>query len=171
MANLSWLKIVPYFVIAGLAWWALDSEYTRGTEFEIAKCESEKAKADIDAMKELGKLRKELDAERDKADTRATQIIGAYANEIEKLNADLNSVNDKRLYISAKAASCEADRNGAPSSDQSSGQPSAEIRFEIPSPLGRAIRGDYFTAAGLEMRYNMLVDLIESRPDCFEKVR
>lgn len=171
MSNLSWLKVIPYLVIAGLFWWALDSEYTRGTEFEIAKCEGEKAKADIDAMKELGKLRKELDAAREKADTRATQIIGAYANEIEKLHNDLNSVNDKRLYISAKKPICEADRNSMPSSDKNSGQPAAEIRFEIPATLGRAIRGDYFTAAGLEMRYNMLVDLIESRPDCFEKVK
>lgn len=171
MSDLSWIKIIPYLVIAWIFWWALDSEYTRGAEFEIAKCESEKAKADIDAMKEIGKLRKELDAERDKADRRATQIFGAYANEIEKLNADLNIVNDKRLYISAKAASCKADRNAVPSGNESSGQPSAEIRFEIPAPLGRAIRGDYFTAAGLEMRYNMLVDLIESRPDCFEAVR
>ena len=171
MVNLSWLKIIPYLAAAGVVWWALDAVYTQGREFEIAKCESEQAKADIAAINKLEKLREELEAERDKADRRATQIIGDYANEIEKLNADLNSAHDKRLYITAKAASCEADRSAMSSSNKNTVVDAGEIRFEIPEQTGRAIWQDYKFAAGLEIKHNALVDLIESRPDCFEVVR
>jgi len=171
MINPSWLKIVPYLAVAGVIWWALDAVYTQGREFEIAKCESEQAKADSAAINKLEKLREELEEEREKADRRATQIIGAYANEIEKLYTDLNSVNDKRLYITAKAASCETDRSAVSSSNKNTGVDTGEIKFEIPEEVGRAIWQDYKFAAGLEIKHNALVDLIESRPDCFDVVR
>lgn len=171
MANLSWLKIVPYLAVAGAIWWAFDSVYTQAQEFEIAKCESKQAKADIAATNKLEKLREELQAERDKADRQATRIIGEYANEIEKLNADLNSAHDKRLYITAKAASCKADRSAMSSGNESARSDDREIKFEIPEPVGRSIWQDYTYAAGLEIKHNKLVELIESRPDCFEVVR
>lgn len=172
---ISILRYAPYIIalaaFVGVSVWVIDSAYEHGRKMErLEWIESEEAlqrQADI----RIAQIEYKLKTEREKADTRATQIIGAYANEIEKLHNDLNSVNDKRLYISAKKPFCEADRDALSSSNEGAGQSSAEIRFEIPAPLGRAIRGDYFTAAGLEMRYNMLVDLIESRPDCFEAVR
>ena len=169
------LRYLPYIialaVFVGSLLWIVDSSYEHGRKIErLEWMESEEAlkrQADI----RVAQIEYKLKTEREKADTRATQIIGAYANEIEKLSADLTDAADHRLHISAKKPICEADRNSMPSSDQSSVQSATEIRFEIPATLGRAIRGDYFTAAGLEMRYNMLVDLIESRPDCFEAVR
>lgn len=169
------LRLLPYIiaiaVFVGAVGWIVDASYEHGRKIErLEWMEHEeiiKRQADI----RIEQLEYKMRTEREKSERRATQIIGAYANEIEKLSADLNSVNDKRLYISAKASACEADRNAMPSSNESPGQSAAEIRFEIPAALGRAIRGDYFTAAGLEMRYNMLVDLIESRQDCFEVVR
>ena len=169
------LRLLPYFVVValvvGVGWYTIDSAYEHGRKMErldwIEHEEILKRQADI----RIAQLEYKMRTEREKADRRATQIIGAYANEITKLHTDLTDAADHRLYISAKKPICEADRNSMPSSDKNSGQPAAEIRFEIPATLGRAIRGDYFTAAGLEMRYNMLVDLIESRPDCFEKVK
>lgn len=169
------LRYLPYIialaVFVGVSVWVIDSAYEHGRKIERLEWmeheEALKRQADIRVKQAKAKIR----MDKELADTRAAQIIGAYANEIEKLSADLNSAHDKRLYIAAKATACEADRDGAPSGNEGAGQSAAEIRFEIPQALGRAIRGDYFTAAGLEMRYNMLVDLIDSRPDCFEKVR
>lgn len=172
---ISILRYAPYIaaiaIFVGVLVWVIDSAYEHGRKVErLEWMESEEAlkrQADI----RIAQIEYRLKTEREKTDTRVTKIIGAYANEIEKLSADLTDAADHRLYISAKASACKTDRNAMPGSNESSGQPSAEVRFEIPAPLGRAIRGDYFTAAGLEMRYNMLVDLIESRPDCFSAVR
>lgn len=169
------LRLLPYFaavaLVVGVGWYTIDSAYEHGRKMErLEWMEHEeilKRQADI----RIAQLEYKMRTEREKADRRATQIIGEYANEIEKLSTDLADAADYRLYITAKAAACETDRNAMPSSNESSSQSAAEIRFEIPAPLGRAIRGDYFTAAVVEMRYNMLVDLIESRPDCFEAVR
>ena len=163
--------IIAFAVFVSVCWYTINSSYEHGRKMErLEWMEHEeliKRHADI----RIAQIEYEVRTEREKADRRATQIIGAYANEIEKLSTDLADAVDHRLYITAKAAACETDRNAMPSSNESSSQSAAEIRFEIPAPLGRAIRGDYFTAAGVEMRYNMLVDLIESRPDCFEAVR
>jgi hypothetical protein len=169
------IRAAPYIaaiaIFVGVLAWIVDSSYEHGRKIErlewMEYAEAQKRQADI----RIAQIEYKLKTEREKADTRATQIIGAYANEIEKLHTDLADAADHRLYISAKKPICEADRNAMSSSDKSSGQPPSEVRFEIPAPLGRAIRGDYYTAAGLEMRYNMLVELIESRPDCFEVVR
>jgi hypothetical protein len=169
------IRAAPYIaaiaIFVGVFWWVVESSYEHGRKIERLEWmeydEAQKRQADI----RIAQIEYKLKTERDKADTRATQIIGAYANEIEKLHTDLADATDHRLYISAKKPICEADRNAMPSSNESPSKPTPEIRFEIPAPLGRAIRGDYFTAAGLEMRYNMLVELIESRPDCFEVVR
>lgn len=169
------LRLLPYIitvaVFVGVVAWGINSAYEHGRKMErLEWMEHEeilKRQADI----RIAQIEYEVRTEREKADRRATQIIGEYANEIEKLYTDLNSANDKRLYISAKNPICEIDRSAVSSSNESSSQASREIRFEIPEALGREIRRDYFTAAGVEMRYNMLVDLIESRPDCFEVVR
>lgn len=169
------LRLLPYFVVValvvGVGWYTIDSAYEHGRKMErLEWMEHEevlKRQADI----RIAQMEYKMRTEREKADRRATQIIGAYANEIEKLNADLNSAHDKRLYITAKASACEADRNAASNSNKDTGSDSREIRFEIPETLGRAIWNDYIYAAGLEIKHNKLVDLIESRPDCFEIVR
>lgn len=169
------LRLLPYFavvaLVVGVGWYTIDSAYEHGRKIErLEWMEHEeliKRQADI----RIAQIEYKMRTEREKADRRVTQIIGAYANEIEKLYTDLNSVNDKRLYITAKAASCEADRNAMPSADKDTGGDAREIRFEIPEQVGRAIWQDYKFAAGLEIKHNALVDLIESRPDCFEIVR
>ena len=169
------LRLLPYFVVValvvGVGWYTINSAYEHGRKMErlewIEHEEILKRQADI----RIAQMEYKMRTEREKADRRSTQIIGAYANEITKLHTDLTDAADHRLYITAKAAACETDRNAMSSSNESAGQLATEIRFEIPAPLGRAIRGDYYTAAGLEIKHNKLVELIESRPDCFEVVR
>jgi len=169
------LRLLPYIIaiaaFVGAVGWTVDASYEHGRKMErLEWMEHEeiiKRQADI----RIAQLEYRMKTERDKADRRATQIIGDYANEIEKLHNDLNSVNDKRLYITAKAASCETDRSAMSSSNENPGIDAGEIRFEIPEQTGRAIWQDYKFAAGLEIKHNALVDLIESRPDCFEVVR
>ena len=169
------LRLLPYFVVValvvGVGWYTIDSAYEHGRKMErLEWMEHEeilKRQADI----RIAQIEYKMRTEREKADRRATQIIGAYANEITKLHTDLTDAADHRLYITAKAAACEADRNAMPSSDKNTGVDSGEIRFAIPEQVGRAIWQDYKFAAGLEIKHNALVDLIESRPDCFEVVR
>jgi len=169
------LRLLPYFVVValvvGVGWYTIDSAYEHGRKMErlewIEHEEIIKRQADI----RIDQLEYKMRTEREKADRRATQIIGEYANEIEKLHNDLADAADHRLYITAKAASCEADRNAMPSSNKDTGSDGREVRFEIPEETGRAIWTDYKLAAGLEIKHNALIDLIESRPDCFEKVR
>lgn len=169
------LRLLPYIaavsLVVGIGWYTIDSAYEQGRKMErLEWMEHEevlKRQTDI----RIAQLEYKMRTEREKADRRATQIIGDYANEIEKLHNDLNSVNDKRLYITAKAASCETDRSAMSSSNENTGINGGEIRFEIPEQTGRAIWQDYKFAAGLEIKHNALIDLIESRPDCFEIVR
>ena len=169
------LRLLPYFVVValvvGVGWYTIDSAYEHGRKMErlewIEHEEALKQQADI----RIAQIEYKMRTEHEKADRRATQIIGAYANEIEKLSTDLADAADHRLYISAKKPICEADRNAVPSADKDTGVNTGEIRFEIPEQIGRAIWQDYKFAAGLEIKHNALVDLIESRPDCFEIVR
>jgi len=169
------IRAAPYIAViaifVGVLAWIVDSSCEHGRKMErLEWMEHEeilKRQADI----RIAQIEYKLKTEREKADTRATQIIGAYANEIEKLHTDLADAADHRLYISAKKPICEADRNAMPSSNESSGQLAAEVRFEIPEAVGRAIWTDYKLAAGLEIKHNALVDLIESRKDCFEVVQ
>jgi len=169
------LRLLPYIavvaLVVGIGWYTVDSAYEHGRKMErLEWMEHEeilKRQADI----RIAQIEYEVRAEREKADRRATQIIGDYANEIKKLHNDLADAADHRLYITAKASACEADRNAMPSSNKDTGIDSREIKFEIPEALGRAIWNDYIYAAGLEIKHNKLVDLIESRPDCFEIVR
>ena len=169
------LRLLPYIavvaLIVGVGWYTVDSAYEHGRKMErLEWMEHEeilKRQADI----RIAQLEYKMRTEREKADRRATQIIGAYANEIEKLNADLNSAHDKRLYITAKANACKANRVAMSNSNKNTGVNAGEIRFEIPEQVGRAIWQDYKLAAGLEIKHNALIDLIESRPDCFEIVR
>lgn len=165
------LRLLPYFAVVGVGWYTIDSAYEHGRKMERLEWMEHEEVINRQADIRIAQLEYKMRTERENADRRATQIIGDYANEIEKLHTDLANATDHRLYITAKAASCEADRSAMSSSNESAGQPATEIRFEIPAPLGRAIRGDYYTAAGLEIKHNKLVDLIESRPDCFEAVR
>lgn len=169
------LRLLPYIitvaVFVGVVAWGINSAYEHGRKIErLEWMEHEeilKRQADI----RIAQIEYEVRTEREKADRRATQIIGEYANEIEKLYTDLNSASDKRLYISAKKPICEADRNAMPSSNEDTGSDNREIKFEIPETLGRAIWNDYIYAAGIEIKHNKLVDLIESRPDCFEVLK
>ena len=169
------LRLLPYFVVValvvGVGWYTIDSAYEHGRKMErlewIEHEEALKQQADI----RIAQIEYKMRTEHEKADRRATQIIGAYANEIEKLSTDLADAADHRLYISAKKPICEADRNAVPSADKDTGGDAREIRFEIPEQTGRAIWQDYKFAAGLEIKHNALIDLIESRPDCFEVVR
>lgn len=169
------LRLLPYFavvaLVVGVGWYTIDSAYEHGRKMErlewIEHEEILKRQADI----RIAQIEYKMRTEREKADRRATQIIGAYANEIEKLSTDLADAADHRLYITAKTAACETDRNAMPSSNKNTGVDAGEIRFEIPEQTGRAIWQDYKFAAGLEIKHNALVDLIESRPDCFEVVR
>ena len=169
------LRLLPYIaavsLVVGVGWYTVDSAYEHGRKMErLEWMEHEeviKRQADI----RIEQIEYKMRTEREKSERRATQIIGAYANEIEKLNAGLNSAHDKRLFIAAKAASCEAGRNAMSSADKNTGINGGEIRFEIPEQVGRAIWQDYKFAAGLEIKHNALIDLIESRPDCFEVVR
>lgn len=168
------LRLLPHFavvaLVVGVGWYTIDSAYEHGRKMErLEWMEHEeilKRQSDI----RIAQLEYKMQTERDKADRQATRIIGDYANEIEKLNADLNSAHDKRLYITAKAAACEADRSAVSSSNKDTGSDNREIRFEIPEEVGRSIWQDYKFAAGLEIRFNTLADLIKSRPDCFEVV-
>lgn len=169
------LRLLPYFavvaLVVGVGWYTIDSAYEHGRKMErLEWMEHEeilKRQADI----RIAQLEYKMRTEREKSERRATQIIGAYANEIEKLSTDLVNAADHRLYITAKAAACETDRNAMSSSYKNTGINGGEIRFEIPEQTGRAIWEDYKFAAGLEIKHNALVDLIESRPDCFEIVR
>lgn len=169
------LRLLPYIavvaLVVGVGWYTIDSSYEHGRKMErLEWMEHEeliKRQADI----RIAQIEYEVRIEREKADRRATQIIGAYANEIEKLSTDLADAADHRLYITAKANACETDRNAMPSSNKNTGVDTGEIKFEIPEEVGRAIWQDYKFAAGLEIKHNALVDLIESRPDCFEIVR
>lgn len=169
------LRLLPYIaavsLVVGIGWYTIDSAYEHGRKMErlewIEHEEALKQQADI----RIAQIEYKMRTEREKADRRATQIIGAYANEIEKLHTDLADAADHRLYITAKAAACETDRNAMSNSNKNTGVNAGEIRFEIPEQVGRAIWQDYKFAAGLEIKHNALVDLIESRPDCFEVVR
>lgn len=169
------LRLLPYIaavsLVVGIGWYTIDSAYEHGRKMErLEWMEHEeliKRQADI----RIAQIEYEVRTEREKADRRATQIIGAYANEIEKLSTDLADAADHRLYITAKANACATDRNAMPSSNKNTGVDAGEIRFEIPEEVGRAIWQDYKYAAGLEIKHNTLIDLIESRPDCFEVVR
>jgi len=169
------LRLLPYIiaiaVFVGAVGWIVDASYEHGRKIErLEWMEHEeiiKRQADI----RIEQLEYKMRTEREKSERRATQIIGAYANEIEKLSADLADAVDHRLYITAKADACETDRNAVSSSNKNTGVDAGEIRFEIPEQTGRAIWQDYKFAAGLEIKHNALVDLIESRPDCFEIVR
>ena len=169
------LRLLPYIaviaLVVGVGWYTIDSAYEHGRKMErlewIEHEETLKQQADI----RIAQIEYEVRTEREKADRRATQIIGAYANEIEKLSTDLADSADHRLYITTKANACETDRNAVSSSNEDPGIDAREIRFEIPEQTGRAIWQDYKFAAGLEIKHNALVDLIESRPDCFEIVR
>jgi len=169
------LRLLPYIavvaLVVGVGWYTIDSAYEHGRKMErLEWMEHEeiiKRQADI----RIAQIEYKMRTEREKADRRATQIIGAYANEIEKLSTDLADAADHRLYITTKAASCETDRNAVSSSNKNTGVNDGEIKFEIPEQTGRAIWQDYKFAAGLEIKHNALVDLIESRPDCFEIVR
>lgn len=169
------LRLLPYFavvaLVVGVGWYTIDSAYEHGRKMErLEWMEHEeiiKRQADI----RIAQIEYKMRTEREKADRRATQIIGAYANEIEKLSTDLADAADHRLYITAKANACATDRNAMPSSNKNTGVDAGEIRFEIPEEVGRAIWQDYKYAAGLEIKHNTLIDLIESRPDCFEVVR
>jgi len=169
------LRLLPYFavvaLVVGVGWYTIDSAYEHGRKMErLEWMEHEeflKRQADI----RIAQLEYKMRTEREKADRRATQIIGAYANEIEKLSTDLADAADHSLYITTKADACETDRNAVSSSNKNTGGDNREIRFEIPEQTGRAIWQDYKFAAGLEIKHNALVDLIESRPDCFEIVR
>ena len=169
------LRLLPYIaavsLVVGVGWYTIDSAYEHGRKMErLEWMEHEevlKRQADI----RIAQIEYKMRTEREKADRRATQIIGAYANEIEKLSTDLADAADNRLYITTKADACETDRSAMPSSNEDTGGDNREIRFEIPEQTGRAIWQDYKFAAGLEIKHNALVDLIESRPDCFEVVR
>lgn len=169
------LRLLPYIavvaLVVGVGWYTVDSAYEHGRKMERLEWmeheETLKRQADI----RIAQLEYKMQAERDKADRQATRIIGEYANEIEKLHNDLADAADHRLYITAKASACEAGRNAMPSSNKDTGSDNREIKFEIPEALGRAIWNDYIYAAGLEIKHNKLVELIESRPDCFEVVK
>lgn len=169
------LRLLPYIaviaLVVGVGWYTIDSAYEHGRKMErldwIEHEEILKRQADI----RIAQLEYKMRTEREKSERRATQIIGAYANEIEKLSTDLADAADHRLYITAKASACEADRSAMSSSNKNTGVNAGEIKFEIPEQTGRAIWQDYKFAAGLEIKHNALVDLIESRPDCFEVVR
>lgn len=169
------LRLLPYIiaiaVFVGAVGWIVDASYEHGRKMErlewIEHEEIIQRQADI----RIEQLEYKMRTERDKADRNATRIIGEYANEIEKLHTDLADAADHRLYITAKAAACKADRDAMSSSNKNPGINGGEIRFEIPEQTGRAIWQDYKFAAGLEIKHNALVDLIESRPDCFEVVR
>ena len=169
------LRLLPYIVvfalIVGIGLYTVDSAYEHGRKIERLEWMEHEETIQRQADIRIAQIEYEVNAEREKADRNATRIIGEYANEIEKLHNDLANAADHRLYITAKAASCEAGRNAMPSSNEDTGRDSREIKFEIPEALGRAIWNDYIYAAGLEIKHNKLVDLIESRPDCFEVVR
>ena len=163
--------IIAFAVFVSVCWYTINSSYEHGRKMErLEWMEHEeiiKRQADI----RIEQLEYKMRTEREKADRRATQIIGDYANEIEKLHNDLADAADHRLYITAKANACETDRNAVSNSNKNTGVDIGEIKLEIPEEVGRAIWQDYKFAAGLEIKHNALVDLIESRPDCFEVVR
>lgn len=169
------LRGLPYAiaiaVFLGVTWKTIDSAYEHGRKMERLEWIEHEEKIRRQADIRIAQLEYKMRVERDKADRRATQIFGDYANEIEKLHTDLNSVNDKRLYITAKASTCEADRSAMSSADKDTGSDAGKVRFEIHEETARAIRQDGLEVEGLEIKHNALVDLIESRPDCFEKVR
>lgn len=169
------LRLLPYFVVValvvGVGWYTIDSAYEHGRKMERLEWMEHEETIQRQADIRIAQIEYKMRTEREKADRRATQIIGEYANEIEKLSTDLADAVDHRLYITTKAAACETDRNAMPSSDKNTGGDNREIKFEIPEQTGRAIWQDYKFAAGLEIKHNALVDLIESRPDCFEIVR
>lgn len=168
------LRLLPYIaavsLVVGVGWYTIDSAYEHGRKMErLEWMEHEeviKRQADI----RIAQLEYKMQTEREKSERRATQIIGAYANEIEKLNAGLNSAHDKRLYITAKASACEANRDAMSSANKDTGSDNREVRFEVSEEVGRSIWTDYKLAAGLEIKFNTLADLIKSRPDCFEVV-
>lgn len=169
------LRLLPYFVVVALVvgvwWYTIDSAYEHGRKMErLEWMEHEevlKRQADI----RIAQIEYKMRTEREKADRRATQIIGEYANEIEKLSTDLADAADHRLYITAKASACEANRDALPSSNKNTGVDNREVRFEVSEEVGRSIWTDYKLAAGLEIKFNTLADLIKSRPDCFEVVK
>lgn len=169
------LRLLPYIaavsLVVGVGWYTIDSAYEHGRKMErLEWMEHEevlKRQADI----RIAQLEYRMKTERDKADRRATQIIGDYANEIEKLHTDLNSVNDKRLYITAKATACEADRNAMSSANKDTGGDGGRVRFEIPEETSREIWRDGILVEKLEDKHNALTRLIKSAPHCFEIVR
>lgn len=169
------LRLLPYFavvaLVVGVGWYTIDSAYEHGRKMERLEWMEHKEILKRQADIRIAQLEYKMRTEREKADRRATQIIGEYANEIEKLSTDLADAADHRLYITAKAAACEVDRSAMPGSNKNPGSDAGEVRFEIPEEVGRSIWTDYKLAAGLEIRHNTLIDLIESRPDCFEVVR
>ena len=119
------LRLLPYIIaiaaFVGVIGWIVDASYEHGRKIERLEWmeheEALKRRADI----RIEQLEYKMRTEREKADRRATQIIGAYANEIEKLHADTTDADDHRLYINAKEAACEADRSAMPSSKKKPG--------------------------------------------------
>ena len=168
-------RLLPYIavvaLVVGVGWYTIDSAYEHGRKMERLEWMEHEEVIKRQAEIRIAQLEYKMRTEREKADRRAIQIIGDYANEIEKLHNDLADADDHRLYITAKASACEADRSAMSSSNEDPGSDSREIKLEIQATLGRAIWNDYIYAAGLEIKHNKLVDLIESRPDCFEIVR
>lgn len=169
------LRLLPYFavvaLVVGIGWYTVDSAYEHGRKMErLEWMESEEAlkrQADI----RIAQIEHKLKTEREKADRRATQIIGAYANEIEKLHTDLTDAADHRLYISAKKSICEADRNALSSANKDTGSDGGRVRFEIPEETSREIWSDGVAVEKLEDKHNALAKLIKSAPHCFEIVR
>ena len=90
------LRLLPYIavvaLIVGVGWYTVDSAYEHGRKMErLEWMEHEeilKRQADI----RIAQLEYKMRTEREKADRRATQIIGAYANEIENLTLILTAL-------------------------------------------------------------------------------
>ena len=169
------LRFAPYIavvaLVVGVGWYTVDSAYEHGRKMERIEWMEHEEVINRQADIRIAQLEYKMQVDRDKADRRATQIIGAYANEIEKLNADLIDAADHRLYITAKASSCKADRDAMSAAYKSPGAPDEEIRFELSAEISRAFRGDFIEAMMLVKKEHALIDLIESKPECFEIVR
>ncbi|MBX3629298.1 MAG: hypothetical protein KF908_05165 [Nitrosomonas sp.] len=121
------------------------------------------------ALQQREKLEAQLKAESEQREKNISKAIGVYANEIEKLSSDLAGSVDQRMYVSTKTASCNSVGLPAAGKNEDPRGTGETVNAELSEPSATAIRGDYYAAANLELKYNMLTEIIR-RSNCFEVI-
>ncbi len=165
----NWL---PYLIVAGLiagaVWWTVEGIYQLGRKMERLEWIEKTEAAEKLALKKRSELKAQLKAESEQREKNISRALGVYANEITKLNSDLARAADQRMYVSAKKYSCDTGLSDAGKNENPS-RARESVSVELSEPDAAAIRGDYYAAADLELRYNLLAGIVKDS-GCIEVV-